>query len=232
MGYGHEFDILYEDDRFVAITKPGGMLVHRSNESRDRVFVLQELREQLGRYLYPIHRLDRAASGVLLFALDSDAARAGQDALASDATRKEYLVLVRGDAADRWDIDRPLTDEGKTKKEARSAFVCLARFARCSLLRARIFTGRRHQLRRHLSYSRHQVIGDTTYGKGRINTFFRETYGLPRLFLHAHRLTLRQPFSGVTLSIESPLSGDLRDFLLRLPDFDPAALDLDPTVET
>lgn len=202
----------------VAVSKPGGLIVHRTRESSDRIFLLQELGAQLGRFLYPIHRLDRASSGVIVFAFSSESAALLQASLSSPEARKEYLVLVRGSTPDRWESDGALSNENGVPQEARTAFEKMAEMSRCSLLRARIFTGRRHQIRRHLARAAHQIIGDTSYGKGRINTFFREAYGLPRLFLHAERLEIAHPVTGERLAIRAPLASDLREFLLRLPD--------------
>lgn len=216
--------ILHQDGALVAVEKPGGLLVHRTRESSDRVFLLQELREQLGRYLYPVHRLDRAASGVIVFAFSSQGARCLQESLARDDTRKEYLVLVRGETPGQWTVERPLSGERGGKQAASSTFRRLSTFSRCSLILARIHTGRRHQLRRHLSSCAHQIVGDTTYGKGRINRFFREEYGLPRLFLHAWLLSFRHPVTGEELVLRAPLASDLRAFLERLPDFDASTL--------
>lgn len=213
--------ILYQDETFVAVDKPGGLLVHRTRGAADRRFLLQDLRDQLGRYLFPVHRLDRAASGVLVFGLSSEAAAAMQGALSSDDACKRYLVLVRGSTPDRWESRRPLSNEAKRKQDAHTEFEKLAEVSRCSLLSARIFTGRRHQIRRHLAHERHQVIGDTSYGKGKINGYFRGNFDLPRLFLHAASLEIDHPVTGERLGIRAPLPADLRGFLLRLPDVDP-----------
>lgn len=219
---GGPFEILHLDDQLVAVTKPGGILVHRTSEARrDRVFLLQELARQVGRTLYPVHRLDRAASGAIVFGLNSRAARRIHDSLKEAEARKEYLALVRGSTPDRWECDRPLTNARGERQVTRSNFAKIAEFSRLSLLRARIFTGRRHQIRRHLHHAAHQILGDTTYGKGRINRFFRAEYGLPRMFLHASRLRFAHPGSGEWLTLESRLPDDLRAFLLRLPDCDP-----------
>ncbi len=213
-------EILHLDDSLVAVSKPGGLLVHRTRISRDRVFLLQTLARQLDRTLYPVHRLDRAASGILVFGLTSGDARLLHSALKADSARKEYLTLVRGTPPDSWESTRPLTGRTGTKQEARTTFTTLAGFFRLSLLRARIYTGRRHQIRRHLHHAAHQILGDTTYGKGRINQFFREEYGLPRLFLHATTLSITHPRTGQVLTLQCPLAEDLRAFLLRLPDCD------------
>lgn len=202
-----DLTVLFLDDRVVAIDKPPGMLVHRSKESADRVFVLQTLRDQLGRRVYPVHRLDRPASGVMAFGLDPDAARDLQESL-RDAT-KEYLVMVRGETAPAFSSDRPLTSDKGVKQEARTDFERIESRRGFTLLQARPATGRRHQIRRHLAHLGHQVVGDTQHGKGRINRWLREEYGLPRLFLHASRVECPM------LRAEAPLPGDLGDFLRR-----------------
>jgi tRNA pseudouridine65 synthase len=214
-------EILHLDDWLVVASKPGGMLVHRSAEAADRVFLLQELREAVGRHLYPVHRLDRAASGAIAFAFSSEGARELQARLGAADACKEYLALVRGSTPERGEIDRPLKSDKGVPQEARTAFERLAETTGCSLLRVRITTGRRHQIRRHLAHIKHQLLGDSTYGKGRINAHFRECFGLPRLFLHAARLELDHPGGGGRLRIVAPLAADLREFLQRLPDVSP-----------
>ena len=217
-------DILYQDEQLLVADKPPGLLVHRSRESSDRVFLLQKLRDQVGRYLYPVQRLDRAASGAIAFALSSEAARDLQASLTSTAARKEYLVLVRGSTVDSGEIDRPLTGANGKKKDALTHFEKIGEVYRSSLLKVRIFTGRRHQIRRHLAHLAHQVIGDTTYGKGKINRFLREEHGLPRMFLHCVRLEFNHPGGEERVEVHAPLAEDLRAFLLNLPGCPPEIL--------
>ncbi|MBL0018906.1 MAG: hypothetical protein IPP17_21405 [Bacteroidetes bacterium] len=107
-----EFRILFQDEFFVAIEKPAGILVHRTGISADRIFVLQELRNQLGRHVYPVHRLDRGTAGVLLFAFDSAGAKALQATLESEQTTKTYLAILRGWIPDSGLIDTPLEKDG------------------------------------------------------------------------------------------------------------------------
>ena len=149
-------------------------------------------------------------------ALSSDAARQLQERLSG--ARKEYIALVRGTPPDEFSSDRPLTGSSGVKREAHSSFERLASFDRCSLVRARITTGRRHQIRRHLHHLAHQIIGDTQYGKGRINQYHRDTYGLPRLALHAHQIEFEHPHGDETVSVTCPLAADLREYLLKLQD--------------
>ena len=215
-------DVLHLDDSLVVASKPGCLMVHRNPHATDRYFLLQELSRKVGRHLYPVHRLDRAASGAIAMALSSEVARGLQEALSASDAVKEYLVLVRGTTPESGVIDRPLTDRDTgTKKPAYTSYERLACFSRCSLLAVRIRTGRHRQIRRHFSHLAHQVIGCSHHGKGRINRFFREEYGLPRLFLHARRLEFRHPSDEEMLRIVAPLADDLRRFLLRLPDVDP-----------
>lgn len=219
--------IIYQDEYMVVVSKPSGLIVHRTRESQDRVFLLQELAYQVDRYLYPVHRLDRSSSGIVAFALTKEAARNLQKNLQSSETIKQYITLVRGSTPDRWEVEHPLFNEIKVKQEAKTHFEKISEFslsdtikAYSSLVKARIFTGRRHQIRRHLSHCAHQIIGDTTYGKGRINLYWRETYQLKRLFLHATSLKIDHPISGERLEFSDPLPDDLRNVLQQVPTMD------------
>ncbi|MBL4847666.1 MAG: pseudouridylate synthase [Planctomycetes bacterium] len=203
----------------MVVSKPSGILVHRTAMSRDSVFLLQQVRDQINRILYPVHRLDRPTSGALVFGLTSEDARRVHDALKTPSSLKEYLVLVRGETPESWISERPVKG-----KEAWTEFERVATFSRSSLLEARLKTGRRHQVRKQLAHAAHQVLGDTSYGKGKINAFFRETYQLPRLFLHAHRLHFDHPRTGEPVEILAPLAPDLSAFLSRLPDVPRQAL--------
>ena len=84
--------ILYQDQNIVVVSKPGGLLVHRSRESTDRVFLLQHLRDQIGQLVYPVHRLDRAVSGIIAFGLSSESAKHLQESLQHQTAAKKYLV--------------------------------------------------------------------------------------------------------------------------------------------
>lgn len=204
---GSDLEIHFQDERFVVIDKPPGILVHRNRESRDTEFVLQMLRDQIDKHVYPVHRLDRPASGILAFALSSEAARELQTALVEGT--KEYTTMVRGETPPEFSSDRPLTNEKGVVQEAFTEFETLQTRDGFSMLKARLGTGRRHQIRRHLSHLRHQIVGDTAHGKGRINRWLREDFGLTRLFLHASSLKCS------LFEIESPLPQDLEMFLAK-----------------
>ena len=210
--------ILYQDDSFAVVSKPSGLLVHRTCESQDRVYLLQTLSRQLDKYVYPIHRLDRATSGLIVFAFSSEDAAALATQLQQGNWHKEYIAFVRRATPTSWESNRTLTSDKKVRQVAHTQFERLATFFRSSLIKAIPSTGRRHQIRRHLAHDAHQIIGDTSYGKGRINQFFRENYGLPRLFLHAWHLEFPHPKTGQIIRLVDPLPEDLRQFLLRLPE--------------
>jgi len=193
--------------------------------SGDQHSVHQLLTAQLGERLFGVHRLDRAASGVLLFARSSAAASVTHDAVRAEGTVKEYLVAARDITPESFSIDRPLKGRSGQALPARTDCTRIATVGRHSLLRVRIRSGRRHQIRRHLKHLAHNVLGDTSHGKGRINAYLREHYGLPRMFLHAWRLSFDHPVTTARVELEARLPDDLRAFLLRVPEFDPRAIE-------
>jgi len=215
-----EVEILYRDATTVVVAKPGGMLVHRTHEADgDGPFLLQAVRDLVGEKVFPVHRLDRPTSGLVLFALSPEATRAWQESLARQDSEKRYVAMVRGLAPDGWSSLRSLTSDRGVRREARTTFETLVRFGGFTLVSARLHTGRRHQIRRHLAHCAHQIVGDSSYGKGGINRYLREEHGLPRLFLHARSLAAIHPETGGTLRVDCPLPADLREFLERMPDF-------------
>jgi len=203
------FPLLYRDDLLVAVSKPSGIAVHRG-WSRERIVVLTVLRDQLGRRLFPVHRLDRGTSGVLLFALDPATARGLQEQLAAGRMSKRYLALVRGITADEGLIDHPVPrSPGGPRVPAVTAYRRLATFERYSLLEVVPQTGRLHQIRRHLAHLSHPLVGDVNYGRGDINRKYRAEYALHRLALHAWKLAFDDPWSGTRLTIQVDLPPDL-----------------------
>jgi len=208
--------ILFHDQHLVAIHKPSGMLVHRSPISRDTVFVLQTLRDQIGQRVYPVHRLDRATSGVLLFGLSPQAAQAVVQQFEARTVDKEYRALARGWVDDHGFIDHPVADEegNNIAQDALTEYRCLARVelpfavdryptSRYSLVSVIPHTGRRQQIRKHFKHISHHLIGDTTHGNGKHNRFFREQYGIHRLMLTSHRLGFQHPFSGQRIELQA-----------------------------
>ncbi|MCA9296976.1 MAG: hypothetical protein KC983_10670, partial [Phycisphaerales bacterium] len=138
--------ILHHDDLCIIVSKPAGMLVHRDAKSRTfEQLLLNTVRDQIGAYVYPVHRLDRNTSGIVVFALTADAARTLQATLTDASTIKEYLALVRGVTPERFESDRPLRNEAGEPRPSRSVFRTVHQYDRCALIAVRVFTGRHHQ---------------------------------------------------------------------------------------
>ncbi len=213
---GAPLAILYEDAHVVAVDKPAGMLVHRG-WGVDELPLLQRLREQIGQRVHPAHRLDRATSGVILFAKSSTVAARLQEQFAGRSVVKKYLALCRGNDPALRLVDHPLAQEkGEEKKPAVTEFRLLGHHGRYGLYEAIPLTGRVHQIRRHLKHASHPIIGDVRYGKGEHNRHFRETYDFHRLALHCFFLALEHPATGAPLEIEAPPSPELVALLARL----------------
>jgi len=218
-------DILYLDDYLAIVHKPAGWLVHRTPLDKGETrFVLQTLRDQIGQHLWPVHRLDKGTSGVLVFALSAVVARTlGQAFEKGEGLHKTYRAIVRGWPLDRGLIDHPLKrmpDDMRSERlevqPARTGFQTLRRgelpiaqgeFAslRWAEVQLQPLTGRRHQLRRHMKHIAHPILGDATHGKGPLNRAVAIWLGLQRLWLHAERLQLTHPASGLPLVIGAPL---------------------------
>lgn len=212
--------ILAQSDRWVVVAKPSGLMVHRS-EARvpDRFFALQLVRDQVGARVFPVHRLDRGTSGALIFALDSEMARTLQEALASPDTHKTYVALVRGAwKREGWvEVANPMRDDNGFMKEARSRVRGLGASTepRVSLLEVHPFTGRYHQVRRHVRDLTHPVVNDSVHGDTRFNRVWREATGMERLGLHA--LSLHLPLGDDSLEVSCPLPPDFSEVLQKMP---------------
>lgn len=210
-------DILFQDDHLIAINKPHGLLVHRSPIAADvSEFAVQILRDQIGQWVTPVHRLDRKTGGVLLFALDKEAEIAMHKQFMEGQVIKKYLAIVRGHTPDTGEVDYPLKKENGMMQEAYTAYATLQRAelpvahgghptSRYSLVEATPTTGRMHQLRRHFSHIFHPIIGDRTHGCNKQNRLFKETWAMTTMLLHASYQSFIHPVSGAKIEIEAPL---------------------------
>ncbi|MGD8171189.1 tRNA pseudouridine(65) synthase TruC [Vibrio sp. TRT 21S02] len=219
-------EIVYQDEYFVAVNKPAGMLVHRSwLDKHETQFVMQTLRDQIGQHVFPLHRLDRPTSGVLMFALSSEVASQVMPMFANHEMEKTYHAIVRGWIVEEGRLDYPLKIEldkiadkhASQEKEAQDAITDYCPLAqveipystgkfpttRYCLMELKPLTGRKHQLRRHMAHLRHPIVGDTTHGDGKHNKLFREVYDSHRLLLHASKLVFTHPFSQQTVVIKA-----------------------------
>ena len=207
--------IIFQDENYIAIHKPPGLLVHRTRISQDRRFVLQMLRDQIGQWVYPIHRLDRPTSGVLIFGLSSDAARLLAQEFEQREVTKRYLAVVRGYTEESGVIDYPLQEEKWTEPQpAVTTYRKIAQVelphpvgryqtARYSLLEVEPKTGRMHQIRKHMKHIFHPIVGDTTHGDGKHNQLFRDQFDINRLLLVATELEFQHPYTQEKLTIRA-----------------------------
>ena len=200
-------DILYHDEYLVIINKPAKLLIHKSAiDKYETENAMTLLRNQLGQWVYPIHRLDKATSGVLLFALNKDVARMLTKAFSDKKVVKKYLAIARGFTEKSGRIDYPLkelqdkmTDQKARKDKPAQEAITLYKLinkaelpfpvrpystARYSLLEISLLTGRQRQIRRHLKHIFHHLIGDVRYGDGQHNQLFREKFDCHRMLLH------------------------------------------------
>lgn len=230
-------DILFQDDRLIAIDKPAGWLVHRSNLDRHETRILvQALRDQIGRRVYPVHRLDKGTSGVMLFAFDPATAGDLGRQFERHLVHKTYWAVVRGWPPEAGRIDHPIRSErddygdAPPDAEAQPAVTEFRRLAtielpqaidryptaRYALMELHPLTGRRHQLRRHMKHISHPIIGDATHGKGRHNRWFQSNFGCDRLLLACTELGFRHPADGSEVAIHVPVGDQFAALLLRL----------------
>lgn len=219
-------EIIYQDEYLVAVNKPAGMLVHRSwLDKHETQFVMQTLRDQIGQHVFPLHRLDRPTSGVLVFALSSEIASNVMPMFANHEMVKTYHAIVRGWIEEGDVLDYPLKEEldkiadkfAKQDKEAQCAvteYQPLAKVevpfstgkfptTRYCLVEMKPKTGRKHQLRRHMAHLRHPIVGDTTHGDGKHNRLYREEYDCHRLMLHASELRFVHPYTKQELVLKA-----------------------------
>jgi tRNA pseudouridine65 synthase len=220
-------EVLYQDEYCIAVNKPHGLLVHRTNMSSDKEFLLQRLRDQCGRKVYPVHRLDRPTSGIVLFAFTKEIVAEFFRVFREREVKKTYLALVRGWTEDSGIIDSPLKTSGGNEQDALTLYKTLERFelpipvrpydqSRYSLVEIDLKTGRTHQIRRHFAHLRHPLVGDTTYGDGRHNMMFREKFSSHRLLLAAVKLQMLHPITNMELSISAPLETGFQTLLEKI----------------
>lgn len=213
------FKLIYEDEFFVAIDKPPGFHVHPPENKRWKIprqlICLYWLRDHLKHYVYPIHRLDAATGGILIFGKNSEAAGKIQEIIQSQKMNKNYLCVCRGFTLKQDIIDKPLlSDSSDQWLPSLTELETLASMelphsvgkkhstARYSLVKAIPKTGRYHQIRRHLASTAHPIIGDIKHGDSHHNRFFREELKISGLLLHSYELSFQHPFSKDFITIK------------------------------
>jgi len=206
-------DILFENEDLLVVDKPAGVAVIAERD-RTRPHLLRMLGQRRQNRLYVVHRLDKAVSGVLLFAKHAAAHRFMNAQFAGRLVDKTYLAVVHGKPPRASGIiEAPLRvfGSGRTGVDPRRGKLCETRYHLksaldgYSLLEVHPITGRRHQIRVHLYTLGHPVAGDQRYGDAAVQT------GYPRLMLHALKLQGKLP-SGTTATFETPVPKLIEDF--------------------
>lgn len=212
-----KIEILFQDKYFIIVNKPSGILVHAYKECTDQINLMKIVRHQTGHYLYPLHRIDRPVSGIVIFGINKEASSELKKMWHEESTQKEYLTLVRGKIECSGTFNFALTNDKKIKQEAITHYKPIENYGDWNtLLKVSIDTGRKHQIRRHFSRRCHQVIGDTAHGKGKINRYFREHYDLNRIFLHSFRFNFIHPITKDMIKSTCPLPKKLKDTLIQI----------------
>jgi len=211
-----KLSIIFEDEFIICVSKPNNMLVHHSHHSRNKIeetSLLQLLKEELKADFYPIHRLDRKTSGIILLAKKKEFVAKFQELFTTDKIQKTYYGVVRGHAPEIKTIDSPVKGrDGKVHKEALTHLKTMATItlnipvkpydtSRYSLVKLSPKTGRMHQLRVHMNKISHPLIGDTKYGDKNHDTMFIENFGWENLFLHAYKLSFKHPYTSKELNL-------------------------------
>ncbi|MCW4631816.1 MULTISPECIES: pseudouridine synthase [Marinomonas] len=232
--------ILFKDDHIVAVNKPSGLLVHRTNLAKDEEdAVVQRLRDQTGQWVFPVHRLDRGTSGVLVMAFTPEVARRLSAQFSASETQKTYHCLVRGFCDEVGVIHYPLAklneQKGRsrfkiegTEKDAETHFKCLVQYQlpipvsrydamRLSWIEVTPKQGRKHQIRRHFKHQLHPLVGDSCYGCRHINKVTKDIWPEDfRLMLHASSLQFSHPITNQIITIKAELSAEILNVLNRL----------------
>jgi tRNA pseudouridine65 synthase len=217
--------ILWQDKHLVAINKPHGLLVHPSPLARNAdTSAMEQLRDHLGRYVYPVHRLDRKTGGVLLFARTPEIQRVMMLQFEARIPRKTYLAIVRGHTPIEGTIDYPLRNDAGKLQDALTHYLTLVHSeipvplgkhatSRYSLLRLHPETGRMHQLRKHMAHILHPIIADRPHGCNKQNRHFKEKWNMDTMLLHAWHLEFRRPENDNILTLTAPLQEEFTRML-------------------
>ncbi|MEC3877304.1 pseudouridine synthase [Chryseobacterium salviniae] len=215
-------EILYRDEHLIAINKPSGLLVHKSFYSGEAdTYAIQELKKQIGQKVYPVHRLDRKTSGVLLFTLDKEMLKIMSDRFAAREVDKKYIAILRGWAKEEETIDYDLINENEVKQNAVTRYRRLQtseidlpflkhQTSRYCLVEATPETGRFHQLRKHFKHILHPILGCRKHGCNKQNKLWLQTFGINKMTLHAHQLIFNHPDSGEKIIINAAIDDEFK----------------------
>ena len=216
-------EIIFEDENIICVNKPNNVLVHHAFLSRnvaDEDSLLQLIEKEFQMKVYPIHRLDRKTSGLILLAKEKEFVSKFQELFIAKEIDKIYYGIVRGHSPETKTIDSPVKGrDANVHKEALTHLKTLANTtldipvkpydsSRYSLVELSPITGRMHQLRVHSNKISHPLIGDTKYGDKNHDVMFDENFGWKNLFLHAGMLKFTHPFTAEELTLKGNFPKD------------------------
>lgn len=215
-------DIIYEDEYFVAINKPNNFLVHQSHYARNIIepTLLDVLKIQLTYPLYPLHRLDRKTSGMLLLLKNKQYVSQFQKLFTTNNITKTYFAIVRGFSNPSGKIDSPVkNDDTSIYKNALTHYKTINTIelnipvypyekSRYSLMKLAPETGRMHQLRKHLNKISHPIVGDYKYGDRFHNRMFEDNFNCNYLFLHASNIAFVHPITKQSILLKAKFPAD------------------------
>ncbi|MDV7188293.1 pseudouridine synthase [Lutibacter sp. TH_r2] len=220
-------EVLFEDDYCIVVNKPNNVLTHYSYYSRNiKTDILVDiLKVQFGFELYPVHRLDRKTSGVILLAKNKKYISEFQELFTSQNIVKKYIAIVRGIVSNKTTIDSPVKNPD-TKVYKNALTICKSissielniavhpyNSSRYSLIELTPKTGRMHQLRIHMNKISHPIVGDYKYGDRFHNRNFENNFDCHNMFLHAYLLKFKHPFTAEELIIKASLPLDWKKII-------------------
>ncbi len=221
-------EVLYRDNNYIAVNKPSGLFVHRSDMDPKAEFILGKVRALAGCRVWPVHRIDRPTSGVVVFALSKEATGLLSKEFRDKKVKKKYIAVVRGHVDEAGCIDYSLRKtRDSSLQNAVTEYKCLAtcelkypvgryKTARFSLVDVRPLTGRYHQIRKHFAHIAHPVLCDTVHGDGKQNNFIRNRFGINRLLLAAVGIQFEDPYSKRCIDIVNPVAGDMKAVINKM----------------
>ena len=216
-------EIIYQDNYCLLVTKPNNVLVHHAHHSRNKIeeeSLIQLIENQFGKRYYPIHRLDRKTSGIILLASKREYVASFQALFTNNEIQKIYYGVVRGFSQEHLIIDSPVKGrDALVYKDAETQLKLLDKItleipvkpyksSRYSLVELKPKTGRMHQLRIHMNKVSTPLINDAKYGDKNHDLMYAEQFGWRNLFLHAGSLEFIQPFTNQKLTLKSSFSED------------------------
>jgi len=216
-------EIIYQDNYCLLVTKPNNVLVHHAHHSRNKIeeeSLIQLIENQFGKRYYPIHRLDRKTSGIILLASKREYVASFQALFTNNEIQKIYYGVVRGFSQDNKIINSPVKGrDALVYREAETHLNCLDKIelnipvkpydsSRYSLVELKPKTGRMHQLRIHMNKVSTPLINDAKYGDKNHDLMYAKQFGWKNLFLHAGSLEFIHPFTNKKLILKSSFSED------------------------